>query len=121
MSKSSITMWTVENKHWYSRKPTPDNAVYIARPLSGAPQSPLCNRFAPIGVVVIYVADPIEAYRQWLWVQMKSDTSVRREIDRLARLPDGILLCWCAPKPCHADVVVRCIEWYRKSILGVLS
>lgn len=25
------------------------------------------------------------------------------------------LLCWCAPAPCHGDVIVSCINWMMRS------
>ena len=30
----------------------------------------------------------------------------------LARRPEGVtLLCWCAPQPCHGDVIKGALEW----------
>jgi hypothetical protein len=51
----------------------------------------------------------IEKYRLWLWQQIKSD----RGAQLLADLGDSDLICWCAPKPCHADVLLRALEWVR--------
>jgi len=39
---------------------------------------------------------------------------MRLEVFRLARLAkkgDLYLGCWCAPLPCHGDVVKKAIEW----------
>lgn len=89
--------------------------VYIGRRMPGRPGSPLGNPFK-IGAV----ADPIDQYRRWLWNQMQSDTSAMREVDRLARLHrssvDIKLGCWCAPQPCHGDVVKRAIEWLASAL-----
>jgi hypothetical protein len=47
----------------------------------------------------------------WLWLrqQWRRGNAVRRELERLAATyrRDGqlTLRCWCAPRPCHADVV----------------
>ncbi len=57
----------------------------------------------------------VEAFRQELWKQLQRDTPQRREIERLARLhmagEDINLICCCAPKSCHGDVVKRAILW----------
>jgi hypothetical protein len=53
--------------------------------------------------------DVIARYRRWLRVQWRKQGTVRRELECLAAKyrRDGqlTLLCWCAPLPCHADVV----------------
>jgi hypothetical protein len=39
--------------------------------------------------------------------------TVRKEMDRLTELAkngDLVLLCWCAPEPCHADIIARVIR-----------
>jgi hypothetical protein len=45
---------------------------------------------------------------------MQIDTPARKEIERLAiiisRRSDLLLLCWCAPKACHGDVVKEFVE-----------
>ncbi len=57
----------------------------------------------------------IQKYRQWFEVQLEDETSqVSREIARLVekakRYGDLRLLCWCAPLPCHAEVIKAEIE-----------
>jgi len=51
----------------------------------------------------------VALYRLWLRKQWRRGGAVRQEIERLAAKyrHDGqlTLLCWCAPLPCHADVV----------------
>lgn len=53
-------------------------------------------------------------YRTWLAHQMRLENSpARAEIWRLvelARTGDVTLLCWCAPLPCHGDVVKQVVE-----------
>ena len=60
----------------------------------------------------------IRKYRAWLWNEISytaNPTPARVELDRLAEklINDGelTLVCWCAPKPCHADVIASAIEW----------
>jgi hypothetical protein len=60
----------------------------------------------------------IERYAAWLRERVALPNSVEEfEIRRLRRIleRDGrlVLLCWCAPKPCHADVVAAFISRNR--------
>jgi len=45
----------------------------------------------------------VELYRQW--VAEPERVTLRRAIRRDLRGKD--LVCWCAPKPCHADVLLE--------------
>lgn len=41
------------------------------------------------------------------------ETYVRGNSELMARLPElrgKVLGCWCAPKPCHGDVLIRLVE-----------
>jgi len=58
--------------------------------------------------------ETIELYRKWLNDQIHENESVVKELQRLCDLDregDLTLVCWCAPLPCHGDVVKSCIEW----------
>jgi hypothetical protein len=60
----------------------------------------------------------IRAYEDWLAEQLLDPSSpASREIHRLAELArkqDLCLVCWCAPKACHADIIKRTFvaQWY---------
>lgn len=100
-------MIRVENKKAYRGA-----GIYIGRP------SLLSNPYA-IGKDGTR-DEVLEWYRAWLWRQIKLRGEVYRELQRLAakaKDEDLVLICWCAPKPCHADLVKRAIEWMR-SIRG---
>ena len=60
-------------------------------------------------------AEVIARYRLWLWARMQDPGSIqRRELERLlARAQAGRLelLCWCAPLPCHAEVIRSALAW----------
>ena len=103
-------MWRVENKRSYHGP-----GIYIGRP------SPLGNPYTFPHIKSKFNAipspEPIEAYRLWLWMQLQIDSPQHQLIAELATKPDGVLICWCAPAPCHGDVIVKAIEWYRHEVL----
>jgi hypothetical protein len=63
-------------------------------------------------------AEVVARYRAWLRRQWRQGGPVRGELERLAAKyrRDGrlTLLCWCAPLPCHADVI-------REAVLGICA
>ena len=81
-------------------------AIYVGRP------SILGN---PFTVQDYGHGHAIAVFRKWLWKQMQSNTEQRRELVRLAEKHkaghDLTLVCWCKPKPCHADVIKKAIEY----------
>ena len=80
--------------------------IYVGRP------SPLGNPFRLHSDAER--AAVIRQYEQWLAEQLRDPSSAAsRELERLvalARRQDICLVCFCAPKPCHADVIKRTIE-----------
>lgn len=50
----------------------------------------------------------IAEYRRWLWHQIKTGSVTK--VDLLA-LRGKRLLCHCAPKACHGDVLAAAAEW----------
>lgn len=64
----------------------------------------------------------IGKYRTWLWQQLSHDSPQRRALDELAvRVQNGEnvnLVCSCAPRACHGDVVKRAIEWRLQQLEG---
>lgn len=56
----------------------------------------------------------IDLFDRWLAMEMEKPRSEARiqvmEIAQAARRGDVYLFCWCAPKPCHADVIKRVAE-----------
>jgi hypothetical protein len=82
--------------------------VYVGRP------SPLGNPFV-IGRDGTR-AEVVATYRAWLRRQWRQGGPVRDELERLVaqyrRDRQLTLLCWRAPRPCHADVI-------REAVLGI--
>jgi hypothetical protein len=58
--------------------------------------------------VVGSVAEAIERYRRTLWQEVRSG---RLPLQRLAALHGQTLGCWCAPGPCHGDVLEAAAAW----------
>ncbi len=50
----------------------------------------------------------IARYRADLWRRIRAGELA---LDRLAALDGERLACWCAPHPCHGDVLVRAAAW----------
>ncbi len=93
-------MIRIENKRTYRGA-----GVYIGRP------SLLGN---PYRASVYGRQKAIMLYRRWLWGRINERGEVYDELKRLAELAkqgDLTLICWCAPEPCHGDIVKRSIEW----------
>jgi len=64
-------------------------------------------------------AEVIQLYRVWLWDEIWKHDIVCEELLRLLKLyqKNGCnlsLLCWCAPLPCHAEVIRSCLLWMDK-------
>lgn len=74
--------------------PIPDDAVYVGRPSKWG---------NPFHVGTHGTRDEvIDKYREWLEVALKAPSGYL-DLDEL-RGKD--LVCWCAPKRCHADVLL---------------
>ncbi len=54
------------------------------------------------------VEEAIERYREDLWRRLRDG---RLSVEKLATLKDKTLGCWCAPGPCHGEVLVAAAEW----------
>jgi hypothetical protein len=57
----------------------------------------------------------IRRYRVWLWAEMRKEGIVFQEIKRLLEIwqENGniALLCYCFPKPCHAQIIGCALIW----------
>lgn len=86
-------MARVYNVRKKGQVPIPESAVYVGRPTKWG---------NPFRVSVDGSRDQvIEMYRAWV----KKNTRLSEEIRRELKGKD--LVCWCAPKPCHADVLLE--------------
>lgn len=63
-------------------------------------------------------AQVVEQYQEWLKEQRRLKTPAWSEVLRIAKLVrEGTavaLECWCAPKACHGNVIVRAVTRVNK-------
>lgn len=59
-------------------------------------------------IVVSTVEEAIERYRLHLWAEIRAE---RLPLERLAALAGKTLGCWCAPGPCHGEVLAAAATW----------
>lgn len=108
----ALPVITVVNHHHLSKEDR-QGTEYIGR------GSPLGNPYShrqgtKAEHVVPTVEDAITAYRAWLIARIQDgDGVVVPELDRLAQIALNTgtlnLRCYCAPKPCHGEVIKEVI------------
>lgn len=82
--------------------------VYIGRP--GPWGNPYTHREGTTAQHVVgSVEEAIDYYRQWLRERVKA--SEPGLIESLANLHGKTLGCYCAPGPCHGDVIAEAAAW----------
>lgn len=103
-------MIKVVNKHWH--KPTP-NDVYIGR------GSPFGNPYSHMkGTKAEHIVatreEAIEKYRTWFNEQLKTNIILSELLNvmlsTVLKGNDLNLVCYCAPMPCHGEVIKECLE-----------
>ena len=96
----------VLNKHVHG---IPKGAVYIGRgSMWGNPFTSIQRGTTKAITVVATREESIEQYRQWLKNQIRSGCISKQE---LAELYGKDLVCFCAPKPCHGDILIKAAAW----------
>jgi len=64
----------------------------------------------------------IDMYKVWLIDQIKRETPVLKKLQELSvwlRHNQHIkLMCWCSPKPCHADVIAAVLIDMTNNSIG---
>lgn len=86
----------------------PANAVYIGRAMKGIEASKFQN---PYKMFKEEQRDYVcEEYRKHLWRQIKAGEITKAD---LLELDGKDLVCWCAPKACHGDTLLKAIEWAK--------
>jgi hypothetical protein len=57
------------------------------------------------------VGEAIYMYRMHLWKQIRDGDIT---IEMLLGLDDKRLACYCAPNPCHGNVIKRAVQWAKE-------
>ena len=64
--------------------------------------------------------EAVEMYRKWLWARIcADDKAVLASLSQVT--PTTALICWCAPKRCHCEVISRAADWLRRETLPAIS
>ena len=93
----------VINRHHYRGRSLPRPWIYVGR------GTPLGNPYR----AQEHGEAALEKYRRWLWDRIRAgDRAVLRTLREIQE--DTHLVCSCAPRPCHADVIVRAWKWLRR-------
>jgi hypothetical protein len=88
--------------------------LYIGRANRGAQlaASPLANPYRPRDFGGERGAT-LPHYRRWLWWQIKAgNQEVLQALGAVSE--ESVLVCYCAPGPCHGDVVRAAAAWLRE-------
>lgn len=102
---------TVVNKYKLTGKEV--NCEYIGRP------SPLGNPFSHLkGTKAQHLVkdrdEAVAKFEEYLRDRINKDLNITQEMKRLYKLwqTEGelTLVCWCAPKACHGDVIKKLLE-----------
>ena len=82
--------------------------IYIGRPsLFGNPFSHKDNTMAEYKVSS--VEEAIQKYEEWIQAQPEL-------LDSLDELDGKVLGCWCFPKPCHGDVLIKLLKERKNAV-----
>jgi len=91
--------------HVRSYKGSMDRAVYCGRP--GPYGNPFGGKYVPR-------AEAISAFRNWFL----ADAQCALRDQAVRECTGKILLCWCAPLPCHVDVIAEYVNFMWLQSLG---
>lgn len=90
----------VVNRHHYQGKPLPAPNLYIGR------GTPLGNPYT----VEAFGKKALSLFAVYLWKAVfDRDAAILAALNSIG--PSHSLVCSCAPKPCHGDVVLEVWEW----------
>jgi hypothetical protein len=88
--------------------------VYIGRgSVLGNPYTSIQDKKTKAEFVVESREKSIEMFSEYLWKKVKDGTIT---LEYLASLDGKVLGCFCKPKPCHGDIIVRAVAWAKKEL-----
>lgn len=81
--------------------------IYIGRPSEWG--NPFTHKAGTAAEIVVGSREEaIEEYRKHLIKQIRSGEVT---LQQLQELQGKVLGCWCHPKPCHGDILVKAAQW----------
>lgn len=97
----------------------PEGYVYIGRPGKGLSgpwgNSISIGKACPVCGASHDREGTIVCYREMMLKRIVEDPELAK---RIASLADKTLVCFCAPKPCHGDVLIELIERLKQPIIS---
>lgn len=110
----------VLNRHHYKSEGLPRTSIYVGRFMLSTLDDHVLDGTAlgnpypvPGGSTDEERSEILERYRAWLWDKLRTKDRAVMEAMRLID-EDSYVVCSCAPKACHADVVVKAWWWLVK-------
>jgi hypothetical protein len=82
--------------------------VYVGRGYGskwGNPFTHIADKKTAAQFIVSSRDEAVEAYREWI-----TEGDGKHLLEDLHELKGKVLGCWCAPKACHGDVLLKLIE-----------
>jgi len=80
--------------------------IYVGRPSKwGNPFTHIADKKTVAQFVVSSREEAVEAYQLWI-----TEGEGKHLLEDLHELKGKVLGCWCAPKSCHGDVLLKLIE-----------
>lgn len=100
---------TVVNK--YKHSPT-ENDVYIGRgSVLGNPFTSIQDRQTKAEFICESREESVEMFRDYLFRKIaEKDKKICDVLNRIYKMPEVNLVCFCKPKSCHGDIIREIIE-----------
>lgn len=102
-------MITVVNK--YKHTPT-ENDVYIGRgSVLGNPFTSIKDKQTKAEFICDSREESVESFRKYIEEKIASkDKKICDELNKIYKMPQVNLVCFCKPKSCHGDIIKTLIE-----------
>lgn len=106
-------MITVVNK--YKHTPT-ENDVYIGRSsVLGNPFTSIQDRQTKAEFICNNREESVESFKQYILNKIYTkDLKICDELNRIYKMKEVNLVCFCKPKSCHGDIIKEIIESKKK-------
>jgi hypothetical protein len=96
---------TVYNRHYLRQQAIPPPCVYVGRPTVWGNRHPITPEICDICNKRHGRQEAVDKFREDMAALKVSDPALYHNM--LHPLRGQNLACWCAPKPCHADVLLE--------------